>query len=92
VRSGRKKSSEQPWAHLAPEIGRRLRNAREKKRTTREKLGNECGVAASTIAKLESGRIIEPGFFTIWAICRTLDYEMGELLDTLDPNEVRTDD
>ena len=34
----------------------------------------------------------EPGFFTIWAICRTLDYEMGELLDTLDPNEVRTDD
>jgi transcriptional regulator with XRE-family HTH domain len=92
VRPGRKRSSEQPWAHLAPLLGLRLRQVREQRSMTRDKLGSDSGTATSTIAKLESGRVSEPGLFTVWAICRALRYDFGELVDSLegDPSEPET--
>lgn len=51
---------------------------------TRDKLGSDAGVAASTIAKLESGHVKEPGLFTVWAICNTLRYDLDDLLDNLE--------
>lgn len=61
---------------------------------TRDKLGADAGVAVSTIAKLESGRIAEPGLFTVWAICRALHYEFEDLFrymehDYADPDPDR---
>lgn len=71
--------SEQPWAHLAPLPGLRLRQVREQRSMTRDKLGSDSGTATSTIAKLESGRVSEPGLFTVWAICRAPRYDFGKL-------------
>lgn len=51
---------------------------------TREKLGSDAGVAPSTIAKLESGRVAEPGLFTVWAICKALHFEIDDLLNKLE--------
>lgn len=81
---GRKRSADQPWSHLAPVLGRRLRQARETRNMTREKLGSDAGVAPSTIAKLESGRVAEPGLFTVWAICKALHFEIDDLLNELE--------
>ena len=81
---GRKRSADQPWSQLAPVLGRRLRQARETRNMTREKLGSDAGVAPSTIAKLESGRVAEPGLFTVWAICKALHFEIDDLLNELE--------
>lgn len=93
MRAGRKKSSDHPWAYLAPALGRRLRQVREDRNATRDKLGSDAGIAASTIAKLESGRVSEPGLFTVWAICRELEYRLDDLFDSLEadlpPPDVR---
>lgn len=51
---------------------------------TREKLGSDAGVAPSTIAKLESGRVAEPGLFTVWAICKALHFEIDDLFNELE--------
>jgi transcriptional regulator with XRE-family HTH domain len=51
---------------------------------TRDKLGSDAGIAVSTIAKLESSRISEPGLFTVWAICKALEYDLDDLFDGLD--------
>lgn len=87
VRPGRKRSADQPWSQLAPVLGRRLRQARETRNTTREKLGSDAGVAPSTIAKLESGRVAEPGLFTVWAICKALHLGVEGLLNDLEHND-----
>lgn len=65
-------------------IGRRLRQAREHRGLTRDKLGSDAGVAASTIAKLESNYVTEPGLFTVWAICKALQYDLDDLFGGLD--------
>lgn len=87
MRPGRKRSADQPWSQLAPVLGRRLRQARETRNVTREKLGSEAGVASSTIAKLESGRVAEPGLFTVWAICKALHLEVDGLIDDLEHDD-----
>jgi transcriptional regulator with XRE-family HTH domain len=83
VKPGRKKSTGRPWAALAPVLGGHLRRVREDRNTTREKLGSDAGVAASTIAKLESGQVNEPGLFTVWAICTALDYDIRDLFEVI---------
>ena len=77
---------------LAPVLGRRLRQAREDRKMTRDKLGSDAGIAPSTIAKLESGRINEPGFFTVWAICKVLRCDFDDLLEALQANEREPED
>jgi transcriptional regulator with XRE-family HTH domain len=54
---------------------------------TRDKLGSDAGVAVSTISKLESGRVSEPGLFTVWAICKALHFEVSELFRDLEYND-----
>lgn len=87
MQAGRKRSSEQPWAHLAPLLGLRLRQVREQRSMTRDRLGSDSGTATSTIAKLESGHVSEPGLFTVWSICRALRYDLGELIDGLEADQ-----
>ena len=92
VRPGRKRSADQPWSQIAPVLGRQLRQARETRNTTREKLGSDAGVAPSTIAKLESGRVAEPGLFTVWAICKALHLGVEGLLNDLEHNDAASGD
>lgn len=56
---------------------------------TRDKLGFDAGIAASTIAKLESSSVSEPGLFTVWAICKALQYHLDDLFDGLDYGQSR---
>jgi transcriptional regulator with XRE-family HTH domain len=59
---------------------------------SREKLGSLAGVAASTIAKLESGQVNEPGLFTIWGICNALDYDISELFELIRARQITGDE
>jgi len=58
---------------------------------TRDRLGSDAGIAASTIAKLESGRVNEPGLFTVWAICRILRYDLDELFHNLEDDRPQSE-
>ena len=92
VKPGRKKSTGRPWAGLAPVMGGQLRHVREERKTTRDKLGADAGVAVSTIAKLESGQVNEPGLFTVWAICTALDYDISDLFEVIRAQQLTSDD
>ena len=59
---------------------------------TRDKLGSDAGVAVSTIAKLESNQVTEPGLFTVWAICKALEYDLHSLFDVLDSAYLPSED
>ena len=92
MKPGRKKSTGRPWAGLAPVLGGQLRHVREERNTTRDKLGSDAGIASSTIAKLESGQVNEPGLFTVLAICRALDYDINDLFEVIRARRPISDD
>lgn len=46
---------------------------------SRDRLGRATGLSVATIRAIETGRIREPGFFTIVAIARALGVDMSEL-------------
>lgn len=59
---------------------------------TRDKLGSDAGIAVSTIAKLESSQVREPGLFTVWAICKALQYDMHRLFDDVESSLLGLED
>jgi transcriptional regulator with XRE-family HTH domain len=54
--------------HLAASI----RAAREEAQMSQEALAFAAGVSASTVRKIETGGVVEPGFFPVMAILRQL--------------------
>ncbi len=72
-------------AHLG--LARAVRQLREQRGRTQEHLAYEAGVTATSLARLESGRV-NPSWATVRGIARALDVPMSELAalaDELDP-------
>ena len=66
---------------IKPEgIGKRIRNAREKKKMTQEQLGSKIGISKSAISKIECGKQKEPNLDLINSIARELGVRAEYLL------------
>ncbi|WP_051096278.1 DUF488 family protein [Streptomyces sulphureus] len=70
--------SAHPHNH-ARTLARRVRALREARGWTRERLAKETGITANTLARLESGGAIQPGFFTVGTIAEALEVSLDEL-------------
>jgi transcriptional regulator with XRE-family HTH domain len=46
---------------------------------TQERLASQAHVAVSTLRKIESGRVVEPGYFTMLSLAEALGVDLGEL-------------
>jgi transcriptional regulator with XRE-family HTH domain len=69
---GRKKRADSQYASQAAELATRLRALRLRAELTQEQLAVQAGIALSTLRKIETGKIVEPGYFTILAMLRAL--------------------
>jgi transcriptional regulator with XRE-family HTH domain len=72
VRPGRKKRADSQYAPQAAELASQLRALRMHAELTQEQLATQAGVALSTLRKIETGKVIEPGYFTIVAMLQAL--------------------
>lgn len=61
-------------------IGKTIKRLREESHLTQTQLAKMSGVAYSTITKLETGLIMNPGFFQIVNISRALEVSLDKLL------------
>lgn len=60
----------------------RLRARRPQAELTQERLAAQPGVALSTLRKIENGRVIGPGFFTVIALTQALGISIVEVSPT----------
>lgn len=60
-------------------LAARLRALRSDRGLTQEQLASNARIAVSTLRKIESGRVVEPGYFTMLQIASALGIDLGEL-------------
>jgi transcriptional regulator with XRE-family HTH domain len=60
-------------------LAARLRALRTDRGLTQERLAGQAEVAVSTLRKVESGRVIEPGYFTMLSLAKALGVDLREL-------------
>lgn len=60
-------------------LSNRLRALREDRGLTQEQLAGRARVAVSTLRKIESGRVVEPGYFTMLSLANALGIDLREL-------------
>lgn len=69
------------------EIGQKIKEARNKKKLTQQKLGELIGVQKSAIAKYESGRVVNIKRSTLQKIASALDMRPSELIFESSPKD-----
>ncbi|MFD7298366.1 DUF488 family protein [Streptomyces sp. NPDC059897] len=60
-------------------LAARVRALREERGWTPERLAKEAGIQPATLARLEGGGAIQPGFFTVGALAEVLGVSLDEL-------------
>jgi transcriptional regulator with XRE-family HTH domain len=63
----------------AARLADQLRSRREAAGITQERLAGAAGVGLSTLRKIETGAVVEPGYFTVLALMAALDISPAEL-------------
>lgn len=76
---GRTPTEERVTVHDATALAQLLRMRRERLQWSRDRLGRVTGLSVATVRAIETGRVREPGFFTIVAMARALGIAMSEL-------------
>jgi transcriptional regulator with XRE-family HTH domain len=79
VPAGRTRREESRFREQAQRLAIRLRVLRTDHGLTQEQLAIRADVAVSTLRKIESGRVVEPGFFTMLSLADALGVELQEL-------------
>ena len=79
VGPGRRRRADSGHAAHAAQLAAQLRDCRLRSALTQEQLAARAGVALSTLRKIETGKITEPGYFTILAILSALGISPQEL-------------
>lgn len=80
---GRAKREESRFRDHAAALARTLRSVRIAHDMTQEQVAVRAQIAVSTLRKIESGRVVEPGFFTMMAIADVLGLPLQELQSTM---------
>ena len=57
----------------------RLRELRIDAGITQERLASQAGVAIATVRKIETGVVVEPGYFTVMALIEALGTRPDDL-------------
>jgi transcriptional regulator with XRE-family HTH domain len=79
VGPGRKRRADSPYVTQAAQLAALLRARRLQADLTQEQLATRAGIALSTLRKIETGQVIEPGYFTILAVLQVLGISAVEL-------------
>jgi transcriptional regulator with XRE-family HTH domain len=79
VSRGRRKRAESRYAVQAARLAGQLRSRREAAGITQERLAGAAGVSLSTLRKIETGAVVEPGYFTVLALMAALGISPAEL-------------
>jgi transcriptional regulator with XRE-family HTH domain len=66
------------YAAQAARLARQLRELREGAGITQERLAAQAGVGIATVRKIETGAVVEPGYFTVLALMTVLGTSPGE--------------
>ncbi|WP_442934131.1 helix-turn-helix domain-containing protein [Micromonospora sp. CPCC 205561] len=77
--AGRARRENSRFRDQAEVLATRLRALRTERGLTQEQLAGRAQVAVSTLRKIESGRVIEPGYFTMLSLANALGIELREL-------------
>lgn len=78
VRRGRQSRENSPYLAQAPRLAARLRELREAAGMSQERLASAAQVGVSTLRKIETGAVIEPGYFTVLALIGALGISLEE--------------
>jgi len=57
-----------------------LRDARLRAGVGQQEASRRAAVSLSTLSKIENGTVVEPGFFTVLALCRALGVPAAQLI------------
>jgi transcriptional regulator with XRE-family HTH domain len=79
VSRGRRKRADSRYAVQAAQLARQLRQLRKSSGLTQERLAAQSGVAVATVRKIETGAVVEPGYFTVLALMAALGASPGQL-------------
>lgn len=79
VTRGRKSRADSRYALQAAHLARELRELRENAGLTQERLAARAGVGIATVRKIETGAVVEPGYFTILALMGALGTSPSDL-------------
>ena len=76
---GRRSRADSPHASRAARLAARLREFRIDAGLTQERLASQAGVAIATVRKIETGAVVEPGYFTVMALIEALGVRPDDL-------------
>jgi transcriptional regulator with XRE-family HTH domain len=80
VRRGRRKREDSRYAGQSAVLSGRLRELRQRAGLSQERLAARADVAASTVRKIETGAVVEPGYFTVLALLAVLGASPEDML------------
>jgi transcriptional regulator with XRE-family HTH domain len=79
VTRGRRPKANSRYAPQAARLADQLRQLRENAGITQERLAAEAGVSVATVRKIETGKVVEPGYFTVMALIAVFGTSPGDL-------------
>jgi transcriptional regulator with XRE-family HTH domain len=71
-RPGRRSRVHSRYAEQARRLSKHLRDSRVNADLTQEQLAARANVAVATVRKIETGVVVEPGYFTVRALLQAL--------------------
>ncbi|WP_406312693.1 helix-turn-helix domain-containing protein [Streptosporangium sp. NBC_01639] len=80
VTSGRRKRAESRYAEQAARLGPKLRELRLKRGYTQQQLATSAEIELSTLRKMETAAVVEPGYFTILSLLKALGARVEDLM------------
>lgn len=74
--AGRARKEDSPHLAQSARLRDALRGAREQHGISQQDLATRAGVAIGTVRAVETGRVVEPGFFTVLALAEALGLDV----------------
>jgi transcriptional regulator with XRE-family HTH domain len=79
VRPGRPRRADSRYAEQAIRLAAWLRARRQDSGLSQQQLAATAGVAVATVRNIETGAVVEPGYFTVIALTRALGATSSDL-------------
>lgn len=81
VARGRRTRADSRYATQAARLAVQLREHRESQGMTQVRLASDASVGLSTVRKIETGAVVEPGYFTVLAIMSVLGISPADVTE-----------